>query len=114
MNVKELMKLHNNEALDGDELEELHDYLRVANADIEEKEFFSSIRICRDDIINCHEDDEEYEERATKYNEITDMGMKWIAEKYSEACCETDYYNTLEALADDWLERKKWLMITIF
>ena len=62
------------------------------------REFFVSVKICRNDIISYYEDDKDFKEKKKQINALTDKQMEWIANAYCEACCETDYYSTLAGL----------------
>jgi len=64
-----LMELNNNEALDGDEVEQLKDYLNVSNANIKDidDKYYCAFSIHKDDLRNV-------------YTLISKSNKKWLEE----------------------------------
>lgn len=60
------------------------------------QEYYSILRLSKDDITQVYEDNDELTpEIKKKINQLNDTQMKYLANMLGEAYCETDYWTTL-------------------
>ena len=93
---KQLMCITKGNALDGDELEELQDYLKIANGDIidVEDKYYCAFHIHKDDLRSVYTNIyDENKKHLKEIDSLTDEEMKQIAKKYQDVITLNDQWD---------------------